>query len=234
MNTPNKKWWYLSGDDRSGPHTDGELLQLARSGIVTPETLVWKDGLPDWTPASRLSKLWQRLAQEAQAAGTPTPPAVRPAPAAPSFGLPAESAARDAQVDPDLHASTGAASAGAPQAVDFQQAIKLGFQRYFVFSGRASRSEYWYFYLFLLLVALALAIVGAFAGLSAEAIDGVNTLFQLGTLIPTIAIGTRRLHDTGRSGWWQLLTLTIIGIVVLIYFWVQEGDTDANAYGPAD
>ena len=56
-------------------------------------------------------------------------------------------------------------------------------------------------------------------------------LVLLGTTIPVLAVGARRLHDTGRSGWWQLLYLTVIGIIVLIVWWVADGDKKKNKFG---
>lgn len=104
----------------------------------------------------------------------------------------------------------------------FQESIKLCFQKYADFNGRAKRPEFWWFMLFLCLVSLALGMVS----------NILYGLFSLGTLIPSLAAGARRLHDTGRSGWMQLLGLIpIIGWLVLIYFCVQEGDAADNQYG---
>jgi len=109
--------------------------------------------------------------------------------------------------------------------------------KYADFSGRAQRSEYWYFYLFYILIYLALAIVAAlFAKLSENASIGVSILmglFALGMLVPSIAVGVRRLHDTDRSGWWLLIGLIpIVGGIVLLIFCVQDSQPDANRFGP--
>ncbi|MFZ4481289.1 MAG: DUF805 domain-containing protein, partial [Rhodoferax sp.] len=95
----------------------------------------------------------------------------------------------------------------------FQESIKVCFSKYADFSGRASRSEYWWFALFCLL-----------GGLAAQAVSEViGVLFSLGTLLPIIAAATRRLHDTHRSGWWQLVSLIpIIGWIVIVVFLAQE------------
>jgi uncharacterized membrane protein YhaH (DUF805 family) len=98
-------------------------------------------------------------------------------------------------------------------AMTFQDAIQVCFTKYADFTGRATRSEYWWFVLFLFLGNLA---TGAISPV-------VSFLFVIGTLLPTIAAATRRLHDTGRSGWWQLIPLVpIIGFIVLIVFLAQE------------
>ena len=75
-------------------------------------------------------------------------------------------------------------------------------------------------------------------GIVAEVIDTVlgtkplvNSLLNLALLVPSLAVGARRLHDVGRSGWWQLLTLTVIGILVLIWWWTTETKQQNNEYG---
>lgn len=94
----------------------------------------------------------------------------------------------------------------------FQQSIRVCFAKYADFSGTASRSEYWWFVLFLCL-----------AGTAASVIDErYATIFVIGTLLPLLAAGTRRLRETGRSGWLQLLGLVpVAGIVVVAIFLVQ-------------
>ena len=119
------------------------------------------------------------------------------------------------------------------------------FQQYFVdviknhyadFEGRARRKEYWMFQLFSILIILAIAIVAAVLG---SIVDILGTLgfivyfaFALGILIPSLAVAIRRLHDTGRSGWWYLVSLIPFGAFVLLYFMVIEGDAGPNEYGP--
>lgn len=102
--------------------------------------------------------------------------------------------------------------------MDFVQAIKSCLGQYATFSGRASRSEYWWFFLFQVLVMLVASMVG----------DVVYGLASLALLLPALAVGTRRLHDIGRTGWWQLLLLTGIGFLVLLYWWVQPSEEAAN------
>ena len=60
--------------------------------------------------------------------------------------------------------------------------------------------------------------------------EAINGLVALGLLLPALAVGTRRLHDVGKSGWWQLLMLTVIGFLVLIYWWVQPAVEGDNTY----
>ena len=92
-------------------------------------------------------------------------------------------------------------------------AIKACFAKYADFNGRATRSEYWWFFLAVLLgsaVAWTLAY-------------GLYVLFSLVTLLPLIAAGARRLHETNRSGWWQLLALVPFGIILVVMFLIQRG-----------
>lgn len=95
----------------------------------------------------------------------------------------------------------------------FQDAITTCFNKYATFEGRASRSEYWWFVLFLILLSATASIVS----------PKLSGLVSLLTIIPSIAVATRRLHDTNRSGWWQLIMFVpFIGWIVLIVFLAQE------------
>lgn len=99
----------------------------------------------------------------------------------------------------------------------FGEAIRTCFSKYFTFAGRAQRSEYWFFYLFTTLVSIVLAIVDAIIGLAIQAwadIGVFGSLFSLAVFFPTIAAACRRLHDTNRSGWWQILP--IAGLLLMI------------------
>ena len=101
-------------------------------------------------------------------------------------------------------------------------------KQYVDFSGRAQRMEFWMFQLFNLLISIGLAIVDAILGLGI-----LQMVYALAVLLPSIAVGARRLHDTNRSGWWLLLAfIPVIGIIVLIVFWVQDSDPGSNAFGP--
>ena len=92
---------------------------------------------------------------------------------------------------------------------------------YAQFDGRASRSEYWWFYLFTVLAGVAADTIG----------DTVGNIASLALFLPSLALAARRLHDTGRSGWWFLLILTVIGIPVVLYWLVKASDAGANKYG---
>jgi uncharacterized membrane protein YhaH (DUF805 family) len=101
-------------------------------------------------------------------------------------------------------------------------------KQYVDFSGRAQRMEFWMFSLINLLVSIGLAIVDMVLGLGF-----LQPIYALAVLLPAIAVGVRRLHDTNRSGWWMLLALIpLIGIIILIVFWVQDSQAGDNAFGP--
>jgi uncharacterized membrane protein YhaH (DUF805 family) len=100
--------------------------------------------------------------------------------------------------------------------MNFGQAISTCFSKYATFSGRASRPELWWFFLFQILVSIAASMLG----------DIVAGLVSLALLLPALAVGARRLHDIGKTGWWQLVMLTGIGFLLLIYWWVQPGSND--------
>jgi uncharacterized membrane protein YhaH (DUF805 family) len=108
-------------------------------------------------------------------------------------------------------------------------------KKYAEFKGRARRREYWTFVLFNILISIVLAVIDVVTGsFSAERGFGIlGGLYALAVIIPSIAVGVRRLHDTNRSGWWLLIGLIpCIGLIVLIIFTVQDSQAGDNQYGP--
>jgi uncharacterized membrane protein YhaH (DUF805 family) len=99
------------------------------------------------------------------------------------------------------------------------------------FNGRARRKEYWMFFLCNFVVSLVLGIV---MGLISEtAANVVNILYSLVLLLPGLSIGVRRLHDTGKSGWFLLLGLIpIVGAIILLVFFCTDSQPGSNEYGP--
>ena len=102
------------------------------------------------------------------------------------------------------------------------------------FRGRARRKEYWMFTLFNSLFVSAIVIAELALGLASESGFGpLSTLYVLIVLIPGLAVGVRRLHDTGRSGWWLLIgAIPLIGGLILLIFTVQDSQDGDNEYGP--
>jgi uncharacterized membrane protein YhaH (DUF805 family) len=106
---------------------------------------------------------------------------------------------------------------------------------YATFSGRARRREYWYFALGNVLAIVLLTVVDLSVGTYNEELEigAFSGLYLLAVLIPSIAVGVRRLHDTGRSGWWLLLSaVPVVGALVILYFTVLDSEPGANEYGP--
>ena len=107
----------------------------------------------------------------------------------------------------------------------FSDAVQRCFSRYAQFQGRASRPEYWWFWLFVFVVTAAARILG----------DFVNAITALVMILPLVSVGVRRLHDTGRSGFWLLLGfIPVVGWIVVLIFLVERGFPGPNDYGPPD
>ncbi len=136
--------------------------------------------------------------------------------------------------------------------MSFMDSVKTCFSKYATFSGRAPRSEFWYFFLFILLGTIALSFVDAAifgprevvmmsatdsleAGMSFNMSwqpQPITGIFMLATLLPNISVMVRRLHDTGRSGWWYWIALIpIVGFIVLLIFAMSKGSEGGNEYG---
>jgi uncharacterized membrane protein YhaH (DUF805 family) len=115
--------------------------------------------------------------------------------------------------------------------MSFTDAIRRVLSQYVGFTGRARRSEFWYWTLFQIIVGIIASI------LDRAAFDRNNGAFSvivgLALLLPSLAVAVRRLHDSGRTGWWLLIGLIpVIGTIVLIIFYVQDSQGD-NQYGPS-
>ncbi len=106
----------------------------------------------------------------------------------------------------------------------YQEALR----KYADFAGRSRRKEYWMFLLMNLIISLVLGVVAGMIGFR-----WIGYLYTVFVFIPSIAVGVRRLHDTGRSGWWLLIGLIpIIGVLILIYFFILDSASGDNEYGP--
>ncbi|MFJ8793211.1 DUF805 domain-containing protein [Streptomyces sp. NPDC102462] len=100
-------------------------------------------------------------------------------------------------------------------------------KKYAVFGGRARRKEYWMFALVNVVIAIVLAIVDAILGNQI-----LSLIYTLAILLPGLGVSVRRLHDTGRTGWWLLIgIIPVVGFIVLLVFTVSEGTRGQNAYG---
>jgi uncharacterized membrane protein YhaH (DUF805 family) len=112
--------------------------------------------------------------------------------------------------------------------MSFSEAVRDGFDHYVNFEGRASRSSFWWWVLFTF-------IVGVVANILDAAIDATifSIIVGLGLILPNLSKAIRRLHDTGRTGWWLLIILVpLIGFIVLLIFYLEKSDPAENEYGP--
>lgn len=125
----------------------------------------------------------------------------------------------------------------------FTQSVKTVFGKYAVFSGRASRSEYWYFVLFQCIVSVVLSLV---FGLYDYGPDGVRftarniagsavcSLYSLATLLPGLGVSVRRMHDIGKGGGWIFISLVpLVGVIWFIVLAATPGERYANRFGNA-
>ena len=117
--------------------------------------------------------------------------------------------------------------------MNFFNAIMICFNKYATFTGRASRYEFWYLNLFLMIGSIIAAIIDLiiFPDL-VSAFSPLSTVFSLAILMPFVAVSVRRMHDVNRSGWWQLIPLTIIGIIPYTYWVTKKSDLQDNNFGP--
>jgi uncharacterized membrane protein YhaH (DUF805 family) len=118
-------------------------------------------------------------------------------------------------------------------------------KKYAVFNGRARRKEYWYYFLVNIIIAMVLgALTGIVSAAASNANSGsmspvtsvfscISSLYSLAVLLPGLGVGIRRLHDTGRSGWWLLIGLIpLIGVIWMLVLMAQDSQPGDNQYGP--
>ncbi len=165
-----KAWHYAWQGKSEGPVDALAMQDLIRAGRVRAETLVWAEGMAEWEPASR------------------------------HFGFaPPSSAAAPGTPPPMPRGGSTATPCPAAPTRSFLGAVKVCFQKYATFKGRASRSEFWWFQLFIFLLSLLGSVLEGGMGHDGQALSG---LFALATFLPALSVQVRRLHDTNRSGWW--------------------------------
>ena len=103
--------------------------------------------------------------------------------------------------------------------------------KYAQFDGRATRSEYWYFTLFYIIGYILAFVIDVFLSSITGGIPIFTLIFAFGLLVPGIAVGVRRLHDIGKSGWWYLIAIVPLVSLILLAFFVMDSKED-NEYGP--
>lgn len=111
--------------------------------------------------------------------------------------------------------------------MSFRLAVSTCLSKYASFKGRARRSELWWFYLFVFIVAIVALSLD-----TALDIQFFYPLTVLSLLLPIWAAGARRLHDIGRSGWWQVTAIVpLVGLLLLVFWWTRDSEPGANRYG---
>lgn len=213
-------WFYALGTEQRGPVNESDLANAIHQGEIGPDSLVWRESMEDWAlartslPGALIPQSW-----------------VDHLPRSPAQGSQSGSVGGSASQSYPGTAPSG----GVYHPTTFGDSIKTVFWRYTQFSGRARRSEYWWFALGCLIASFVLIAIDFMIFPASVAEVGVlSNIFGLAIFVPSIAVSARRLHDTGRSGWWQLVGLIpLIGLIILIVWLAKKGQPNDNDYGPA-
>ncbi|MCM1355313.1 MAG: DUF805 domain-containing protein [Staphylococcus sp.] len=114
--------------------------------------------------------------------------------------------------------------------VSFSEAVRSALTvNYCNFNGRASRSEYWWFALFAFIVSIVISVAFCWSDTIEYIVSGI---FSLAVLLPSLGLAVRRLHDTGRSGWWIFINLIpIVGSLIFLYFMIVDSQNVPNQWG---
>ena len=186
----------MSQSNRIGPVERSEIDRLIRTGHIFGGTLIWRDGMNGWEPAS------DHFAVSKANMPPPIPASTQPS----QF-----QSTNSTNVTDRYGIYVGAPSRG------FGESIGTCMNKFVTFSGRASRSEYWYFGLFVFLVSVVCSILDvAISDGNKEDIGVFQGIATLVFLLPNLAVTVRRLHDTNRSGWWIggfWLAMLLFGLV---------------------
>lgn len=121
--------------------------------------------------------------------------------------------------------------------MSFVDAVRTCFTRYADFTGRAGRPEYWWWFVFAVLTSMATSVLDAalfpWVAFTLADLGPLRSLAMLGLLLPGLAVGARRLHDVGKSGWLQAVSLIpLVGWLVMAWWCIEVGHRTTNAYGP--
>ena len=213
------KYFIVNNGQQAGPF---ELHELLANGL-NANSYVWCEGMPNWLPATQVPEVAALLQQ------APPPPGYQqpyqnPGYQQPDYQQPGyqQPGYQQPGYQQPGYQQPGYQQPGyqqpypqQPKSMDFGEAIKVCFNKFADFNGRARRSEFWWFQLFAYLVSGITCGIGG-----------------LVLLIPLLAVTSRRLHDTGHSGWWQLIQLVPFGVILIIIWGVQDSDPGPNEYGP--
>ena len=200
-------WFYASGAEPNGPVERAHIEALVRGGQIGPQTLVWRDGLDGWVELAGSELAGLVALQPLPVDGSPASPPIE------------KMLAREAN-----------AAVESP-ALQMGEAIIVCFRKFFTFSGRAKRPEFWYFTAFVWIVGIVLTLLDLILTGPSLAAASTSNAWALITFFPSLSATVRRLHDTDRSGWWIWLVLVpLIGLVVLVFFLCQRGTIGRNRF----
>lgn len=204
----NTLFYYVSEGQQQGPVSTQELLNLARYGKISGNTLIWRQGYAQWIPL-----------KESELDLSFLPPPITPSKAV--VTLP--------QIKTVQTEEFSMKNNSEPTQKNIFSNYYLGtLAKYATFSGRASRQEYWFFTLFNLLISFSLGLIDALL----QTGEIFSSLYSLAVLLPSLAVACRRLHDIGRTGWWLLLALIpLLGWIILIIFHCLDSEAGTNQYG---
>ena len=206
-----------------GPLPLQDLKTRIREGTLTRDTLVWTHSMLDWQPAKDTD-----LGEDFAKLPPPVPRTDGSAALTPLPAPPVQHTAPNASTARAFQLSEAQSTNYAAPHQSFIDAITICLSKYAVFSGRASRSEFWYWTLFSTLIHLA---VGFLEGFFAGRQTAIGWIVALVIFLPGIAVQARRLHDIDRSGWWQLLLLVpIIGWIILIFWNCRRGVINSTRF----
>ena len=199
-----KTWYYASDENPIGVFSKEDLLDLRSRGHIQDNSLIWCEGMDDWAPFSSKFKIEENDNKESSAVEEETLN---------------DSSVGNEEANADSHI------VGVKR--NLQDSVVVCFEKAFVFSGRASRSEYWWFILFAALISVLSEIVDFFT-FSPEVFLGFSGLISLVLFFPILSVAIRRMHDVKRSGWWvgSLYLLPLALVIPFIFTLVFELDVD--------
>ena len=235
------QWWVARNGQQLGPFEHSDLIQRAARRELLPTDLLWRVGLPAWTAAKQIPGLLAPPPLPRHPVNSSLPPVPRTTPpplpsvAATSGGPPCPSiqVTSYAPIPPIGEATPGGGRSYYQPNAGTNWYFEV-LRKYAVFRGRARRREFWFFILFHCIISFAMGLVDAIAGIVWPQLGPLTLIYLLATMLPHLAVSVRRLHDTGRSGWWLLVAaIPIVGALVLLVFCAEDSQAGDNNYGPS-
>lgn len=189
-------WFYAVGQQKFGPVSEETIYESVNDGTLNETTLVWRKGLDEWETIGNHFQL------EAQNLPPPLPNQ--------------NSKDNNKRGESTSHLlSSGLSIYNTPKRT-FSEAVLVCLKKFFVFSGRASRSEFWYFFVFIVLIGIVASIVD-WQILGYDLSTGLGPIQFITRIldIPFLAVAWRRFHDVGRSGWWIVAGISLVAVTSL-------------------